>query len=417
MKACQLLLATWGAAVFAMPVAADDKTKSQESYLTFDTPNGILISLAEEESKATLGGNFIMPDSLIGASFTGKVTDKKAEFATLDGINSDVKLAVNYSHFFPNLDTPSSKSKITYSKDTAQKAKVLVFECKFLNEKIKELKPEEQLVDQCDNEIHIDRKLENSLEYSQNDAVELMDKAEKIQAKCKIYNSKGWADRLEVDKMCERVEVLANTLTHSSKPPQDFINEFSVLNVSLGYTQTKFEWLDVENITSDDKTEDETEEGIELAISYASFNWERKFKWEVGVKFQKGYSFASANRERELCFEYDADNSITECLKGRLLPPLEAETITPFVSFTKRYFDGPIDSIGLDIAHTIEDKTDQDGNDVGLDRWGVEIPIHVITFLDKKISAGFKLSWVSETLGKEDPLKFTVFVSAPLTFD
>ena len=67
------------------------------------------------------------------------------------------------------------------------------------------------------------------------------------------------------------------------------------------------------------------------------------------------------------------------------------------------------------MKYTFEDKENQLSESIGLDRLTIEVPVHLVTMLDDKISAGFKASWVSEVRKNEDPFKLVLFVSAPLT--
>jgi hypothetical protein len=394
-------------------VLADDENQEAKQFLKFDIPKGLNLSLSEEDSKATVGINFLKARNIYGLSLTGKLKNNTGEFVGLDGIDADTKINGSWSHIFVKAPPISPPSTVTFDEKSQGLAKFALRECKLLNALIEGER--DSPVDNCENEQQLVAKLE-TLTFNRNDALSVSRSAHNINKKCNGYLDRPWARKYELVEMCKSTASLLSALRSGTTKVTPVITDFGVFTASASYFQSKFTWLDVDNITTDDKTNDKTKDGFDITLNYARIYGISLFKWEVGATFQKGYENSSSNTERELCFDFDTESKITECRKGFLLPPVEKETISPFIKLTKQFSeDNLIKSIGLDIKYTFDDAEQQDGSVTELDRWTIETPIHLVTFMDKKISAGVKLGWVSEVKSKEDSFKVLLFISAPLS--
>jgi hypothetical protein len=413
-------LKTAGLIVFALPVnlacaeAEFDKEQKAKSFLSFDIPKGLSFSLSEEDSKGTFGANFVQGSNIYGLSIAGKLKDNVGEFINLDGIDSNTKITGTWSRTLVSTPPLSGPYSVTFADTSANYAKFALKECELLNKDMKS----DGLAEpgNCAKQQLLTTKL-STLTFSRSEALKVSRLAFDINKECKTYLQEPWAGKYEIDKMCETTNALYSNLQRGSNDSKVVITDFGVFSASISYFQTKFNWLDTENLTSiNDRSLSATKDGFDITLSYSHVYATDLFKWEAGSSFQKGHSNDSANTERELCFNFDAEREISECASEFLLPPIEKETASFFLRLTKQFGEQSIfKSVGLDLKYTFEDAEKQDGSDGGLDRWTIETPLHLFTLMDKKISAGIKFSWVSEVRKNEDPFKTTFFVSAPLT--
>lgn len=414
MKKSILLPLTTALLLFSNYSMSDEEEDKAKSFLSFDIPKGLTLSLSEEDSKGTVGASFVKADNIYGLSLTGKLKDNNGEFVGLDGIDSNTKVTGTWSHFIAGLGSVSPPTSLTFDENSTALARFTLRECELLNIAI--MAEGDTPIDDCSNEKVLSQKLSSGTSFNSEEALAVSRLAHEINKKCSVYVKKPWAKKLKVKEMCESTKSIESTLNHGTTNNNYALTSYGVISLSASYFQSEFEWLNIDNLGSSNSTSDTTKDGFDVSFSYAEIDATNLFKWEVGSKYEKGYSNTSANVERELCFDFESNDQITECTKGYLYPPVQTEAISPFIKLTKQLGEEQlINSIGLDIKYTFEDKEDQQGKDIGLDRWTVELPVHLVTLLDKKISAGFKLSWVSEVNKNEDPIKFVLFVSAPLT--
>ncbi|WP_288388794.1 hypothetical protein [uncultured Alteromonas sp.] len=412
MKNKGVCIATVIVIIHSYSVLAEENDNAK-GFLSFDIPKGLNLSLSKEDSKGTVGANFVRADNIYGISLTGKLKDNTGEFVGLDGIDANTKVTGTWSHMFTDLAPTSPPNSLTFDEKSREHAKFALRECKTLNAIIRGFGDEP--IDNCENEEALITGL-TKLTHDTGSAMQIARLANGIYKKCIEYSKAPWAAKYDVAEMCNsrnELELLVNSGTSSN---QYAMTDFGVFSMSVSYFQSEFKWLDVNALISGERNLDDTKDGFDITLSYSHVFAKKLLKVEFGAKYQKGYSNASSNTERELCFDFDSEQNITECTNGFLFPPVETTATSPFVSFTKQLGDKQlIKSIGFDVKYTFEDKENQLSESIGLDRLTIEVPVHLVTMLDDKISAGFKASWVSEVRKNEDPFKLVLFVSAPLT--
>jgi hypothetical protein len=398
----------------------DEKTKKQkaEKFLSIGVPKGLELNISEEDKKGTFGANFVKGDDIYGLSITGKLEDNVGEFINLDGIDSNTKVTGSYSRMFVANRLPvNDLVKFTFHKDAPKIAISSLIECNRLVTSMIDNPPPEGLKISkinCEKQTELVQKLSNGLIFDKAIAGNMNLVATKILSELKTLPLNAY----NIEKSIGIAKELIDATIENQSHIESVIKDFGTFNISASYFQSKFNWVDVEHISSSsDRAKNSTEDGFDISLGYAHTYFGANWKWEAGLKFQKGYANASANTKRELCFKYEADNDISECISGFLLPPLEKKTIEPFFKVTKLFSEKSIvKAIGVDMKYTFEDAEKQDGTDGGLDRFTIEVPFHLVSLFDKKLSAGVKPSWVSDVKSKEDPFKLVFFISAPLTF-
>lgn len=405
---------------FGSPVLADENRETPEvqkekatKFLSFGTPNGLSFSLSSEDSKGKLGANFVRSDNIYGLSLTGKLKDNVGEFVNLDGIDANTKVTGSWSHLFVQDIPVSDPTTIIFSEDSQKYADFALKECQIRNKQM--AADGLSAPDDCSIQAQLVSKL-IILTFSGDDGLKVSRLAHEINKQCQANSKQPWAARYDIPQMCKTTAMLMTHLRSGMTGAKPVITEFGVFSASVSYFQSKFNWLDLDNLATNKRGASSTEEGYDITMSYAHVDAPNSFKWEAGVTYQQGYANDAANTERELCFGFDSDPLITECTKGFLLPPVKKKTVTPFVKLTHQLnSDSLFKAVGLDIKYTFEDQEKQDGSLGGLDRWTIETPFHIVSLMDKKISAGIKFSWVSKVKKNEDPFKAVIFVSAPLT--
>ena len=415
-----VVMAVSTVASFSVVAEEDKKTKEQkaEKFLSIGIPKGLELNISEEDKKGTFGANFVRGNDIYGLSITGKLEDNVGEFINLDGIDSNTKITGSYSQMFIANNLPvSSLEKFTFHKDAPKIAISSLIECNRLVTSMIDTPPPADLnipKIECEKQTELVQKLSNGLVFDKADAGRMNLMATKIRDELKTLPLNAY----NIEKSIGIANKLIAATIENQSNVESVIKDFGTFNISASYFQSKFNWIDLENVSSSsERAKKSTEDGFDITIGYTHTYFLTDWKWETGIKFQKGHANASSNTKRELCFEYEDDSNISECISGFLLPPLEKETIEPFFKVAKLFDEkGLVKAIGVDMKYTFEDAEKQDGTDGGLNRFTIEVPFHLVSLLDKKLSAGIKMSWVSDVKPKEDPFKLVFFISAPLTF-
>lgn len=394
----------------------DEKSPGPEEneFIQFMAPQGLELELGKENSDGTLSVGYLTNANLYSLSLAGKLKDNTAEFVDVDGLHSDTKLSLGWSRLFVKHVAINPPEFVEYDDDVVDYARFQLRSCQRLNQLI--VKEREEPIDQCENENLLVGKLATNI-ISAADALKIAKLVNGVTDKCEEYLKKPYANRLEILGDCENAEKLKQKLRNIKnkieKPP---LQTFDFMNFSLGYLKSDFAWFDIPQTLNKPQKHEMTKEGYELSGSYGRVFSETLVRWEVGAKLQKGFSNAKANEQRKLCFPYEENDVFTECMEGLLLPPVEKKIISPFVRFSKQFSEKSlVRAVSLGVKYTFEDAEQQDGKVSELDRWVVEVPVYFITSAKDKISAGVKFSWVSEVRKNEDPLKFSIFISAPMS--
>jgi len=195
--------------------------------------------------------------------------------------------------------------------------------------------------------------------------------------------------------------------------PDDNLNplsSFGVIDFSVSHFRSDVSYY----LLADARRISANKDGFEGGVGGSWITSEGQTRFSFGLSYQRGYERERSNKEKNICKSMTETPQFSECFNTYLAPAKKVEKIIPYLKFIDMVDNGFVTSYELSAKYIStrepDSTTEQTKNNITF-----EVPVHIWSLLDKKLSAGIKFAYATKPGIGEDKFSYGVFLSAPLS--
>ncbi len=333
----------------------EDQSKGLANYLNNTLATGLKLDASTDKKEGEVMVAYAKNMSLIGLNLSGKLEGGKGQFSDQNGLALDTKLSLSYRHLL-----------------------------------VKKYNESHSLSDQ-----HLASYREKKENY----------------LACKEAVPKD--SQKTPDEVCaDKKEALEKARTNWQDFSGSVLHKFCYLGGSVGATNTKYKYFDVDAKSSNSQTED----GYEAAFYIGKIHSSKQLKWELSLTYQNGYSYGSGNSSKNICRPLSEGSEFIECFDSRLLSPVQAKTYFPSLTMKKRFGEERvIKAVAVTAKYLTEETRSREDNNgwESNSKWALEVPVYLFAHNTQGFNSGVKFVYLSEVSENQDHFQASIFFGTP----